>query len=60
MMVPSAWQYPEVRPVGSVAEIMEFKTDGFVITPWCQRSEFSAGNLKGEIEVVYLEQRPLK
>jgi hypothetical protein len=60
MLVPSAWQYPEVTATRIRFGDLEFKTDGFVTTPWCQRSEFSAGNLKGEIEVVYLEQRPLE
>jgi PAS domain S-box-containing protein len=60
MLVPSAWQYPEVTATRIRFGDLEFKTDGFVTTPWCQRSEFAAGNLKGEIEVVYLEQRPLE
>ena len=57
-LIPAAWQYSEVTATRIRFGDLEFKTDGFVITPWCQRSDFSAGNIRGEIEVVYLEQRP--
>src|SRR5678816_3396668 len=32
--------------------------DSFRNTPWSQLVEFTAGGQKGEIEVVYLEERP--
>jgi PAS domain S-box-containing protein len=57
-LLPAAWQYPEVTAARISFGEMEFKTPNFARSIWSQVSEFSAGNLKGEIEVVYLEERP--
>ncbi|HEY6806354.1 MAG TPA: PAS domain S-box protein [Pyrinomonadaceae bacterium] len=57
-LLPPAWQYPEVTAARIRFGDIEFKTKGFAISLWSQQVEFSAGNMKGEIEVVYTEQRP--
>jgi PAS domain S-box-containing protein len=57
-LLPPAWQYPEVTAARIRFGDIEFKTKGFVISLWSQQVEFSAGTMKGEIEVVYTEQRP--
>jgi PAS domain S-box-containing protein len=57
-LLPPAWQYPEVAAARIRFGDIEFKTAGFVISLWSQQVEFSAGNMKGEIEVVYTQSRP--
>ena len=56
--LPSAWQYPEVTAARIRFGDLEFKTNGFASTPWSQTCEFSAGNVKGELEVAYLKEMP--
>ena len=56
-LLPPAWQYPEVAAARIKFSDMEFMTPSFQLTPWSQRVEFSAANIKGEVEVVYLEER---
>ena len=56
--LPSAWQYPEVTAARIRFGDLEFKTNGFATTPWSQTCEFSAGNVKGELEVAYLKEMP--
>jgi PAS domain S-box-containing protein len=57
-LLPPAWQYPEVTAARIKFGEMEFKTPNFATTCWSQVGQFSAGNLRGEIEVVYLMERP--
>lgn len=57
-LLPTAWQYPEICEARIRFGDMEFKSPYFAASPWSQVSEFSAGSTKGEIEVVYLEERP--
>lgn len=56
--LPSAWQYPEVTAARIRFGDLEFKTNRFATTPWSQTCEFSAGNVKGELEVAYLKEMP--
>jgi len=58
VLLPSAWQYSEVTAARICFGELEFKTKGFAPSQWSQKVEFSGGDLKGEIEVVYLEQKP--
>ena len=58
LLLPPAWQYPEVTAARIRFGDLEFKTRGFASSPWSQRVDFSGGNLKGEIEVVYLKEMP--
>jgi len=57
-ILPPAWQYPEVTAARITLGEMEFKTPNFSQTQWSQVAKFTAGNLQGTIEVVYLEERP--
>ena len=57
-LLPPAWQYPEVTAARIRFGDVEFKTKGFVVSLWSQQVEFSAGNMKGEIEVVYTAPCP--
>jgi len=57
-ILPPAWQYSEVTAARIRLGDLEFKSPGFTSSPWSQRSEFTAGNIKGELEVVYTEERP--
>jgi PAS domain S-box-containing protein len=59
-LLPAAWQYPEVTAARISFGGTEFKTADFIKTSWSQLGEFSAGNLKGEVEVVYLQEKPTK
>ncbi|PYS72392.1 MAG: hypothetical protein DMF69_07770 [Acidobacteria bacterium] len=54
-LLPAAWQYPEVAAARIKFGDMEFITPSFQSTTWSQKVEFSAANIKGEVEVVYLE-----
>jgi PAS domain S-box-containing protein len=59
VVLPPAWQYPEVTAARVQFGELEFATPNFRRTPWTQRVEFSiTGGLRGTIEVVYLEERP--
>jgi PAS domain S-box-containing protein len=57
-LLPPAWQYPEVTAARIRFGDVEFKTRGFMVSLWSQQVEFTAGNMTGEIEVVYTEKRP--
>jgi PAS domain S-box-containing protein len=57
-LLPPAWQYPEVTAARIILGGKEFKTPNFSQTQWSQVAQFTAGNLQGAIEVVYLEERP--
>jgi PAS domain S-box-containing protein len=57
-LLPPAWQFPEVTAARIRFGDFEFMTKGFVVSLWSQQVEFSAGDTKGEIEVVYTEARP--
>lgn len=58
-LLPSGWQYPEITLARiSVAEIDE-RTPGFLTTEWRQSAEFFVSSqMRGEVEVVYLEPKP--
>jgi PAS domain S-box-containing protein len=57
-ILPPAWQYPAVTAARIILGGKEFKTPNFSETQWSQVAQFTAGNLQGAIEVVYLEERP--
>jgi len=56
--LPPAWQYSEITAARICFGDLEVKSHNFRNTQWSQLVEFTAGGQKGEIEVVYLEQRP--
>ncbi|MFZ1746157.1 MAG: sigma 54-interacting transcriptional regulator [Nitrospirales bacterium] len=58
-LIPPSWQYPEVTAARIRFGQMEITTPNFVVSPWTQREEFICRDgTTGEIEVVYLEERP--
>ncbi|MCU0611134.1 MAG: sensor histidine kinase [Candidatus Eisenbacteria bacterium] len=59
-LLPPAWQYPEVAVARVRFDQLEARTDGFRVTDWRQATSFVVrGGQSGEIEVCYLEPRPL-
>ena len=56
-ILPAAWQYPQVTAARISYGDFEFKTANFAPSQWSQVSEFSDGQKKGQIEVVYIEER---
>ena len=59
-IIPPAWQYPEVTAARIRFERLEVRTPGFRGTEWKQVAPFVVrGGQSGEIEVCYLEERPL-
>jgi PAS domain S-box-containing protein len=58
LLLPPAWQYPEITAGRIRFAEMEFQTANFAQTQWSQAAEFVAGGSRGTIEVVYLEARP--
>ncbi|HSE86704.1 MAG TPA: PAS domain S-box protein, partial [Candidatus Binatia bacterium] len=59
VVLPPAWQYPEITAARIRLGELEFATPNFKQTPWTQRADFSvAEGLQGVIEVVYLEDKP--
>ena len=58
-LLPAAYLYPEITHARIVLDTQTFRTSGFHESPYSQRAEIVAGDLKrGMIEVVYLEPRP--
>lgn len=58
-LLPAAYLYPEITQARIVLDTQTFRTSGFHESPYSQRAEIVAGDLKrGMIEVVYLEPRP--
>jgi len=58
-MVPASWQYPEVTGARIAINGQEFKTENYRDTEWKQSSAINAYGAKaGEVEVIYLEERP--
>jgi sigma-54 dependent transcriptional regulator, acetoin dehydrogenase operon transcriptional activator AcoR len=58
-LIPPSWQYPEVTAARIRFGPLEITTPNFVVSPWTQREEFICRDgTTGEIEVVYLEERP--
>lgn len=58
VLLPPAWQYPEVTAGRISFDAIEFRTPNFIQTPWSLVAKFMAGGVRGAIEVVYLEERP--
>jgi PAS domain S-box-containing protein len=58
VLLPPAWQHPEITAGRIRLGELEFASPGFKQTLWMQRAEFAvADGLKAAIEVVYLEER---
>jgi two-component system NarL family sensor kinase len=60
-LMPPAWQYPEVAAARIRFERLEATTAGFRETEWRQIAPFVVSDgQSGEIEICYLEPRPLE
>jgi signal transduction histidine kinase len=58
-ILPAAWQHPEVAAARVLFDGMEYTTPNFSPTSWKQSAGFTtAGGKHGELQVVYLEERP--
>lgn len=58
-LIPPSWQYPEITAARIRFGQLEITTANFVPSGWSQRVEFICRDgTAGEMEVVYLEERP--
>ncbi len=58
-IIPDAWQYPEITCSRIILNNREFRSSGFVETPWKQSQRIIIGEEKaGYLEVFYREERP--
>jgi len=59
VLLPAAWQYPEVAAARLTIGEIKAATSNFTSTPWRQSAHFSmADGTRGEVEIVYLKARP--
>jgi signal transduction histidine kinase/CheY-like chemotaxis protein len=59
-LIPSAWQYPETCQARIRYGQIAVATAAWRVTPWRLGTTFRTSHGDGEIEVVYLEERPLE
>ena len=59
LLFPAAWQYPECCEARIVYNEIETKTPGWRESPWKQSVPIKTSDGVGQIEVVYLEDRPM-
>ena len=58
-LIPPSWQYPEITAARIQFDNFEIRTPNYGDSPWVQRAEFRCANgTRGQIEVIYLENRP--
>lgn len=58
-LIRSSWQYPDITCASIRLDGTTHASEHFRHTPWCQTSPVSIrGEVCGEIEVCYLEERP--
>lgn len=58
-LLPQGWHYPEITSARIKLGDRTYMSSGFQETPWRQRSPITLnGNVIGELEVVYREERP--
>jgi signal transduction histidine kinase len=56
---PPAWQYPEITAARITWGETQVATSNYAASPWVQRATLrTADGQRGELEVVYLEERP--
>jgi PAS domain S-box-containing protein len=59
MLIPPAWQFPEITAACIAVDGQSFQTENFRETPWMQTSEIIVhGKPVGQLEIHYLEERP--
>jgi len=58
-ILPPSWQYPEITCARITFDGTIYKTDNFKVTKWRQMAPVMLfGEVIGEVEVFYLEERP--
>ena len=58
MLIPPAWQFPEITAARIVLDEQSFQTKNFRETPWMHAHEIILhGKPVGQVEVCYLEER---
>ncbi len=58
VLIPPAWQFPELCEARIRWEELAVQTPGFRETPWMQQASFGAGAERGLVEVAYREPPP--
>ncbi|RLC28218.1 MAG: hypothetical protein DRH56_00470 [Deltaproteobacteria bacterium] len=59
LLIPAAWQYPDIACARVILEGAEFRTANFEPSPWMQSAEIRLkGSGSGRLEVGYLAERP--
>jgi PAS domain S-box-containing protein len=59
LLLPPAWQYPEITAGRIAIGDTEYSTPGFRQTPWMQRAHFTdTAGRSGVIEIAYLKEKP--
>lgn len=60
LLIPPAWQYPEVTCARIIVDKQEFITSNFRKTEWKQCANIMAsGEIMGSVEIYYLEEMPI-
>lgn len=59
LLLPAAWQYPECCAARVIFKGIEAKTSNWRKSDWIQRAIITTEDGAGEIDVVYLEERPM-
>ncbi len=60
LILPIGWHYPEITAARIVYDGMEYSTPNIGPSIWKQSAEFNVGGKQGSIDIVYLEERPVK
>jgi PAS domain S-box-containing protein len=59
MLLPPAWQYPDITDARIATGDIDVRTERFELTSWVQRADFTTSDGRtGTIEIVYRESRP--
>ncbi|MFH1723067.1 MAG: PAS domain S-box protein [Elusimicrobiota bacterium] len=59
LLIPPAWQYPDIARARITCEGRRFETPGFRETAWGQSADIMvSGKKTGAVEVYYLQERP--
>ncbi len=59
LIIPQAWEYPDITCVRIIFEDKAYSTDNFQETPWMQAANIMVSKKKaGILEIYYLEEKP--
>jgi PAS domain S-box-containing protein len=61
LLLPPGWQYPQICEAKIIFDNKVYTTAGYTSSPYKQSADFNVANgLKGEIEVIYIEETPME